>query len=204
MKLSISFVVLFTLVFASCQPDNNRTNDPVPDANFTDSALVRSLPASVTFTNTSSFTTPGASYLWDFGDGATSTQTSPVHMYPSAGVYQVRLVQTTSAGQKDTVTRLLMINPAAAAQGSGQGGTSTGNTANFTFAAPVYASYTVYFKNTSTNATGYTWYFGNGATSTSPAATVNHSYTSPGSYNVKLVATGPGGIDSTTKVVTVQ
>lgn len=30
-------------------------------------------------------------YLWDFGDGLTSTQAAPVHIYPSYGVYPVTL-----------------------------------------------------------------------------------------------------------------
>lgn len=31
--------------------------------------------------------TPPISYLWEFGDGITSTEESPVHLYPASGVY---------------------------------------------------------------------------------------------------------------------
>ncbi|HYV90977.1 MAG TPA: PKD domain-containing protein [Chitinophagales bacterium] len=45
------------------------------------------------FTNTSS---NADAYSWDFGDGFTSTETSPVHIYSSAGDYVVTLVATNS------------------------------------------------------------------------------------------------------------
>ena len=56
----------------------------VSSANSTcDSALT------VTFTNTSS---NGNSYQWDFGNGATSTQTSPSQTYSTPGLYTVTLI----------------------------------------------------------------------------------------------------------------
>jgi PKD repeat protein len=41
------------------------------------------------FTNTSNNTS--ASYVWDFGDGTTSTQNNPSHYYPNNGIYNVCL-----------------------------------------------------------------------------------------------------------------
>jgi PKD repeat protein len=43
------------------------------------------------FTNTSTVTDGTLSYQWDFGDGTTSTQTNPSHVYTNAGVYNVCL-----------------------------------------------------------------------------------------------------------------
>lgn len=48
------------------------------------------------------------------------------------------------------------------------------------------SSASVVFTNTSTNATKYTWDFGDGTTSTSPSA--DHIYSAPGLYTVKLKA----------------
>lgn len=49
------------------------------------------------------------SYLWDFGDGNTSTLADPIHVYASAGVYLVTLTLTDSAGCSVQITELLDI-----------------------------------------------------------------------------------------------
>ena len=43
-------------------------------------------------------------YLWDFGDGTTSTEANPVHVYDGVGEYDVSLTVTTAAGS-DTETK---------------------------------------------------------------------------------------------------
>jgi PKD repeat protein len=50
----------------------------------------------VFFLNFSS--TDAITFEWDFGDGTTSTENSPVHTYDSAGVYTVLLEITTATG----------------------------------------------------------------------------------------------------------
>lgn len=49
----------------------------------------------VTFTNAS---TNASGFVWDFGDGNTSTQESPSHTYSGDGYYEVTLTATNSAG----------------------------------------------------------------------------------------------------------
>ncbi len=49
----------------------------------------------ITFTNTS---TNAAYYIWDFGDGTTSTAINPVHTYASAGLYTVKLIANDVCG----------------------------------------------------------------------------------------------------------
>ncbi len=61
----------------------------LPVANFrweTEDALS---PLKAEFTNLSYY--EPATWLWDFGDGATSQDTSPVHIYSAPGIYQVCL-----------------------------------------------------------------------------------------------------------------
>lgn len=58
-------------------------------------------PATVNFTNTSN---SGASYLWHFGDGGTSTLANPSHTYANLGTYSVKLVVTGCTGIKDSIT----------------------------------------------------------------------------------------------------
>ncbi len=55
-------------------------------------------------------TGPITSWLWDFGDGVTSTQQHPIHVFSTAGSYTVRLTLT-GPGGTDTMTRALTVNP---------------------------------------------------------------------------------------------
>ena len=48
-------------------------------------------------------TKDGASYLWDFGDGSTSVETNPVHIFPATGTYKVTLTASNLNGCKSTV-----------------------------------------------------------------------------------------------------
>jgi PKD repeat protein len=87
---------------------NNRANGgevwrkSVVTAAFTASPTAGVPPLTVTFTNTS--TGDYTSSLWGFGDGITSTLTSPTHTYTAAGVYTVTL--TVSDGiDTSTITR---------------------------------------------------------------------------------------------------
>lgn len=49
------------------------------------------------------------SWNWNFGDGGTSVQQNPGHIYTSAGTYQVRLVTTASSGCTDTVIQAVQV-----------------------------------------------------------------------------------------------
>jgi PKD repeat protein len=55
-------------------------------------------PATVIFTNMSIVpeTVGTATYSWNFGDGQSSSETNPSHLYTESGVYNVNLVVTTS------------------------------------------------------------------------------------------------------------
>lgn len=70
-----------------------------PDARFSVNTDEGEAPLTVQFINE----TVGAvtSYLWQFGDGQTSTQENPIHVYQDAGTYQVEL-QVTGPGGSDS------------------------------------------------------------------------------------------------------
>lgn len=61
---------------------------PVKAVNLTASFTSNTVSNVTTFTNTSVNAT---SYEWDFGDGGTSTATSPTHSYAASGTYNVKL-----------------------------------------------------------------------------------------------------------------
>ena len=61
----------------------------------------------VKFTNQSS--SNAKRYEWDFGDGYTSTETNPLHKFPSPGYYTVRLT-TYGASDSDVAEQTVLIN----------------------------------------------------------------------------------------------
>ncbi len=60
-----------------------------------------------TFTNT---TLRGNSYLWEFGDGTTSTMQHPTHTYNSSGNYFAKLISTSTTCKKDSTTHSLFVS----------------------------------------------------------------------------------------------
>jgi gliding motility-associated-like protein len=143
--------------------------------------------ANVTFTNTS--TGAGLTYNWTFGDGTTSTATNPVKTYAADGDYTVRLLVTDVNGCTDS----LRLNNYIKVRTS---------LASFTVNDSISscAPFEVVFTNTSVNTVSQVWSFGDGSTSTQPNP--SYYYSSPGTYIVKLVTTGPGGCtDSAFKTI---
>ncbi|WP_373549012.1 peptidylprolyl isomerase [Haliscomenobacter sp.] len=55
-------------------------------------------PSPVTFTNTTP--KPAETYHWDFGDGNTSDEASPVHAFMASGTYAVKLIAKTGSKSK--------------------------------------------------------------------------------------------------------
>ena len=70
-------------------------------AGFSASPVTGLVPLAVQFANQSS---GGAQYLWSFGDGATSGEATPAHLYRTAGAYTITL-SITNAGNGDTLTK---------------------------------------------------------------------------------------------------
>ena len=69
-----------------------------------DSTAICSLNQAVQFHNTSSG--DGAlSYVWNFGDGGTSTLTNPSHLYAAKGQYDISLVVSNTYGCSSTITK---------------------------------------------------------------------------------------------------
>lgn len=151
----------------------NVTVPPVPDfsANITEGLY----PLSVQFTDNSSY---AESLEWDFGDGNTSTDLSPLHTYSEAGLYTVSL---TATGNRTSVTRtaesyINVILPPIPDFG-----------ANVTTGPyPL----TVQFMDNSIYAESVVWDFGDGSVSNEKNPV--HTYKERGLYTVTLGAGGNG------------
>ncbi|NJO25181.1 MAG: PKD domain-containing protein, partial [Bacteroidia bacterium] len=126
------------------------------------------------------------SYLWDFGDGTTSTLSAPSHTYTVQGSYIVSLIITTSSGCTETLT----LNNAVKV--------GTTPTVNFTSSAnTACVDEPIQFTDLSVPADNWLWDFGNGATSTQKDPL--YQYPAPGTYTVKLIARNSGCPDSLVK-----
>ena len=94
-------LILLTLSFAGFTACMN------PLARFTMSAQHAEAPASVDFNNTSE----GAdTYVWDFGDGVQSTDSTTTHRYTHAGKYDVTL-KAIKGKKTNTMTQSIVIDP---------------------------------------------------------------------------------------------
>lgn len=139
-----------------------------PTALFTATSACEGTATS--FTNLSSG--PGTlTYSWDFGDGNSSTNTNPTHLYAAAGTYPVILTTTNSNGCFDTHTVSVVVNALP--------------TVDFSF-NDVCEGVAASFINNSTAGT-YNWDLGDNSSST--LTNVNHVYNTFGTYDVTLTVT---------------
>ncbi|MDI6795195.1 MAG: PKD domain-containing protein, partial [bacterium] len=127
------------------------------------------------------------SWLWNFGDGRTATDSSPCHTYTTDGSYTVSLrVSGTCGVDTETKVNYIEVYPPEVE-------------ADF-IAEPLSgcAPLTVDFSDSSTgDVLSWLWEFGDGDTST--VQNPQHMYTNPGDYTVTLVVGGGCGSDSETK-----
>jgi gliding motility-associated-like protein len=114
------------------------------------------IPFTVNFTDQSFNTEPSniVGWLWEFGDGNTSTEQNPSHTYTSVGSYHVSLTVTDHRGCDSTKTYHNLIN-------------ITKPTANFYSDTLICSHDTLSLFNLSIGSgLTYFWNFGNGDTST--------------------------------------
>ena len=157
-----------------------------PVADFDALYAYNVVPTTVAFRDLSTGTTP-MKYLWEFGDGATSTEQNPSHNYIRQGLYTVKLTVTNAYGSSsETKENFIAVGLAPKADFSAD--PTTGNT-------PL----TVAFTDRSTgHPTSWNWNFGDGKESGLPNPV--HTYWTSGEYTVTLTATNQYGISDTSKV----
>ncbi|MHA1674927.1 MAG: right-handed parallel beta-helix repeat-containing protein [Promethearchaeota archaeon] len=157
------------------------------DASFTASSTTVFIGATVNFTDTSSGGNSTLSYLWDFGDGSTSTEQNSSHFYDTAGNNTVILTVTDSEDISATFTAIITVIE------------DTQPIASFTVSnTTVFAGDVLNFVDGTTGGNEpleYLWEFGDGVTSTEYAPT--HSYSAVGNYTVSLTVTDIDGDVST-------
>ena len=131
----------------------------------------------VNFNNTSTGTVVATTYNWAFGDGGTSTATSPAHTYTANGTYIATLTANNNGTTSCVSTKTLAIN------------VNSNCTLNANFNFSTTANGGVQFYNATTPSVGvaYSWNFGN--TFTSNVVNPSQIYSANGTYTVTLIAT---------------
>jgi large repetitive protein len=156
---------------------------PTPDPDFIVSASV-CVETPFTMMNTSTINLGFITgYQWDFGDGTTSTQTSPTHMFLAPGTYQICLTASSATNCDSTICKTVVVR----------------NRPLAVFDIPIddlcINEQPVAFVNSSfdslTNIASYLWDFGDG--NTSAAVNPFHTYALPGTYAVKLIVNNTSG-----------
>lgn len=125
-------------------------------------------------------------WLWNFGDGAVSTDRNPTHLYSGSGSYDVTLTVVTDRGcqASRTVPGLIRVYPQPLA--------------DFEMNATVLEDIapTVQFINQSQGYTAFQWQFGDGTVNTTDINPV-HTYRDTGNYTALLITVNAYGCRDT-------
>ncbi|TRZ73704.1 MAG: PKD domain-containing protein [Bacteroidetes bacterium] len=171
---------------------------PTPVANFSYSPTLCS-GQNVQFTDQTQLNGGGVltGWFWNFGDPTSGTQNisylqNPVHVFASAGNYNVTLTVTNVGNCSNTINKSITINPQPAA--------------DFSADTACFGTLTHFQDQSLPNApmiVTWDWNFGDGAPHGNIANPI-HLYTASGTYSVTLTVTNSNGcIQSRTKNVMV-
>ena len=123
-------------------------------------------------------------YLWDFGDGSTSTDESPTHTFTNTGTYAINVIKTSHLGCPGELVgpSVVTVHPTPVAHGEPD-----------KYVTDI-TSPTIHFTDLSTGANSIRWDF----SPTDFATTSNPSYTYPdtGIYQVLLTAMNQFGCEA--------
>ncbi len=159
-------------------------------AAFSADSTTGCIPLAVQFHDRSSG--PVTSWLWEFGDGATSTEQNPRHSYASAGRFTVKLTVHNAAGYRSVAVKGDFIDVMAAPVAAFSAAPTAGN-------APLQVTFT---DLSTGKGESWSWDFGDGNTST--AQHPIHTYAAPGDYTVRLLTSNACGESETIKTALIH
>lgn len=128
----------------------------------------------------------GASYLWDFGDNTSGSNSIITHVYSNPGTYNVCLTVTLSNGQACTSCQTIIVPG------------SSGCSSNFAIYPDTTMphSYIAYNLATGAGPLTYIWSWGDGTSSNT--AYPSHTYAAAGTYTICLTISDATGCSSNT------
>ena len=154
------------------------------------------VPLTVAFTSFGSMDPEGGAltFLWDFGDGTSSTEANPSHTYTRAATYFTLLTVTDPSGLTNTCS--LNINVWPPPQPPVVVVSQTTPTSGDAPLAVLFSKVGTYDANG--DALTYAWTFGDGTSSTAPNPT--RSYATPGTYIATLTVTDSTALSASASV----
>lgn len=148
---------------------------PVSDFWIVDNYTQAPIPFTAAFDNNS---TNATAYSWNFGDGNTSTDSDPTHLYSKPGIFTIILNATSDWGWNLSQKTLIAYENISA---------------NYTYTTepcPVFPV-DVTFRDNSTGGTisNWTWFFDDGSLPVNVTTnTITHQFHSPRVYNITMRA----------------
>ncbi len=192
------FIIVSTALAFNVVSENESTLFAPPTVNFTFNTNACS-GETVSFVSTVTGDGP-FDYAWNFGDGSTSTQQNPNHVFQALGCgtqnFNVSLVVSDDNGLSTTETQTITIkekpNISFEDLDSGFG-------VPFENCNAVEVAYTISVGNTSISdscVTSYAINWGDGNSESNVSFPISHTYVSLGSFNMVISAVGTNGCQS--------
>ncbi len=162
---------------------------PPPVMAVSSNGTLSCIPTAINFFDnsiTGNVNDPITGWVWNFGDGTSSTSQNPSHTYTASGTYSISVTVTTGGGctnNSSSAPIVVSAYPFPVASFS----------INSTYLNLPYDA--LVCTNQSSGAITYNWNFGDGGQSTE--INPNHNYTSVGAFQIQLIATSQYGCSDT-------
>lgn len=186
-------IKLFASSPNSCNPIDSASYTvtflPRQNIDFNVSDTVGCLPLTVNFTNLSSTSASGQSFVWEFGNGVTSTDTSVTYTYTANGIYNAILTVTDQGACNPVLSDTVQIRTF----------DDSISAAFNAISLSTCDSLVVDLQDISMNASSWAWDFGDssGASIQNP----DHTYYAADTFEITLIVSNPNTCNITDTAV---